>query len=109
MALPAELTSAITAAIAEARSNLENAHLFEKVKAAYDAVLKYPAVVAIIDKTAPVAAKAVDMASPYYTVAKDVATPYVEKVGKVAGPYMAAIKGKMFPEKFYDAEPAEAQ
>lgn len=87
VALPADLTAAITAAIANARSNIEDAHLFDRVKAAYDAVLKYPAVVAVIEKTAPVAAKAVDMATPYVTTAKDMATPYVTKAVEVATPY----------------------
>ena len=103
--LPTELTTAITTAIADARANLENAHLFDKVKAAYDAVLKYPAVVAVVEKTTPYAVKAVDMATPYYVTAKDMATPYatkavdiakpyVAKAGEVAGPYVTAIKDK---------------
>lgn len=96
VSLPTELTAAITAAIADARANLENAHLFDRVKAAYDAVLKYPAVVAVVEKTAPVAAKAVDMATPYYISAKDMASPYVTKVGEVAGPYVTAIKDKVW-------------
>ena len=55
--LPAEVTAAVTAAIAEARARIEDAHLFEKVKAAYETVLAYPAVVAVLEKTAPVASR----------------------------------------------------
>lgn len=103
--LPSDLTAAITAAIADARANLENAQLFERVKAAYEAVLKYPAVVAVVEKTAPYATKAVEVATPYVMSAKDMATPYatkavdmakpyVAKAGEVAGPYVTAIKDK---------------
>ena len=106
VALPAELPAAIAAAIAEARSNLGSTHLFGKVRAAYDAVLKYPAVVSFIERTAPMAAKAVDLAAPYYASAKDLATPYVTKVVEVAEPYVAAIKGKVWADA---SSPAEAQ
>ena len=50
--LPAEVTAAVTAAIAEARARIEDAHLFEKVKAAYETVLAYPAVVAVLEDRA---------------------------------------------------------
>ena len=52
MKLPAEVTAAVTAAIAEARARIEDAHLFEKVKAAYETVLAYPAVVAVLEDRA---------------------------------------------------------
>jgi len=96
VALPADLHNVLVSAIAQARIQLDNNHVFEKVKAAYDAVLKYPAVVAVIERTAPVAAKAVDLAAPYYVKAKDMAGPYVAKVGESVGPYVTAIKDKVF-------------
>ena len=97
--LPAEVTAAVTAAIAEARARIEDAHLFEKVKAAYETVLAYPAVVAVLERTAPVAAKAADVAAPYVAKAKTIAEPYVVKGMEVAGPYVNAIKEKVMPPK----------
>lgn len=102
--LPAEVTAAVTAAIAEARARIEDAHLFEKVKAAYETVLAYPAVVAVLEKTAPVASKAADVAAPYVAKARTIAEPYVVKGMEVAGPYVNAIKEKVMPPK-----PAPAQ
>ena len=104
MKLPAEVTAAVTAAIAEARARIEDAHLFEKVKAAYETVLAYPAVVAVLEKTAPVASKAADVAAPYVAKARTIAEPYVVKGMEVAGPYVNAIKEKVMPPK-----PAPAQ
>ena len=97
--LPAEVTAAVTAAIAEARARIEDAHLFEKVKAAYETVLAYPAVVAVLEKTAPVASKAADVAAPYVAKARTIAEPYVVKGMEVAGPYVNAIKEKVMPPK----------
>ena len=56
--LPAEITTALKTAIADARAKIDDAKLFEKVQAAYRMVVEYPTVVAVIEKTAPVAAKA---------------------------------------------------
>merc|ERR1719498_2290846 len=91
---------AITKAIAEARAKIDYAQLFEKVKTAYETALKYPAVVAVLEKTAPVAAKAVEVAGPYYVKAKDIATPYVAKATEVAGPYVTMVtdRFKKVPE-----------
>ena len=88
MALPEKVTGAVTAAIAEARAQVDNAQLFEKVKAAYETVLKYPAVVAVLERAAPAAAKAAD-----------VAKPYVAKAAAFAEPYVAAVKTKVMPGK----------
>ena len=100
VALPAEVSAAITKAIAEARAKIDDAQLFEKVKTAYETALKYPAVVAVLEKTAPVAAKAVEVAGPYYVKAKDIATPYVAKATEVAGPYVTMVtdRFKKVPE-----------
>jgi len=94
VALPAEITAAITAAIADARAKVDDAQLFEKVKTAYETALKYPAVIAVVEKTAPVAAKAVEVAGPYYVKAKEAATPYVAKATEVAGPYVTMVADK---------------
>ena len=77
-----------------------DAQLFEKVKTAYETALKYPAVVAVLEKTAPVAAKAAEVAGPYYVKAKDIATPYVAKATEVAGPYVTMVtdRFKKVPE-----------
>merc|ERR1712100_718786 len=91
VALPAEVSAAITKAIAEARAKIDDAQLFEKVKTAYETALKSPAVVAVLEKTAPVAAKAAEVAGPYYVKAKDIATPYVAKATEVAGPYVTMV------------------
>jgi len=93
--LPTELKTALTTAIAEARAKIDNAHLFEKVKMAYETVLKYPAVVTLIEKSGPVVDKATAVlatvqASPYYVKAVDTVGPYV------AGPY-ASIKERLYP------------
>ena len=88
VALPEKLTGAVTAAIAEARAQMDNAQLFEKVKSAYETVLKYPAVVAMLERAAPAAAKAAD-----------VAAPYVAKAAAFAEPYVAAVKTKVMPSK----------
>ena len=100
VALPAEVSAAITKAIAEARAKIDDAQLFEKVKTAYETALKYPAVVAVLEKYAPVAAKAVEVAGPYYVKAKDIATPYVAKATEVAGPYVTMVtdRFKKVPE-----------
>ena len=103
MKLPAEVTAAVTAAIAEARARIEDAHLFEKVKAAYETVLAYPRL-SPCSKTAPVASKAADVAAPYVAKARTIAEPYVVKGMEVAGPYVNAIKEKVMPPK-----PAPAQ
>ena len=95
--LPTELTCAITAAIAEARAKIDDAQLFERVKAAYETVLKYPAVVAAVEKATPVAARAVEISTPYYNKAVEVAGPYVTKVGNVAAPYVKPIMDRMYP------------
>ena len=68
--------------IAEARAKIDDAQLFERVKAAYETVLKYPAVVAAVEKATPVAARAVEIGTPYYNKAVEVAGPYVTKVGQ---------------------------
>ena len=94
VALPAEITAAITAAIADARAKVDDAQLFEKVKTAYETALKYPAVIAVVEKTAPVAAKAVEVAGPYYVKAKEAATPYVAKATEVVGPYVTMVADK---------------
>jgi hypothetical protein len=94
VALPAEITAAITAAIADARAKVDDAQLFEKVKTAYETALKYPAVIAVVEKTAPVAAKAVEVAGPYYVKAKEAATPYVANATEVAGPYVTMVADK---------------
>jgi hypothetical protein len=88
VALPEKVTAAVTAAIAEARAQVDNAQLFEKVKAAYETVLKYPAVVAVLERAAPAAAKAADAAKPY-----------VAKAAAFAEPYVAAVKTKVMPGK----------
>ena len=88
VALPEKVTAAVTAAIAEARAQVDNAQLFEKVKAAYETVLKYPAVVAVLERAAPAAAKAADAAAPY-----------VAKAAAFAEPYVAAVKTKVMPSK----------
>ena len=82
------------AAIADARAKVDDAQLFEKVKTAYETALKYPAVIAVVEKTAPVAAKAVEVAGPYYVKAKEAATPYVAKATEVAGPYVTMVADK---------------
>ena len=64
------------------------------VKTAYETALKYPAVLAVVEKTAPVAAKAVEVAGPYYVKAKEAATPYVAKATEVAGPYVTMVADK---------------
>ena len=98
VALPAEVSAAITKAIAEARAKIDDGS--SKVKTAYETALKCPAVVAVLEKTAPVAAKAVEVAGPYYVKAKDVATPYVAKATEVAGPYVTMVtdRFKKVPE-----------
>ena len=88
VALPEKVTGAVTAAITEARAQMDNAQLFEKVKSAYETVLKYPAVVAVLERAAPAAAKAAD-----------VAAPYVAKAAAFAEPYVAAVKTKVMPSK----------
>ena len=96
--LPAEITTALKTAIADARAKIDDAKLFEKVQAAYRMVVEYPTVVAVIEKTAPVAAKAVDVAGPYYVKAKTIAEPYVVKGMEIAGPYVAAVKARVLPK-----------
>jgi hypothetical protein len=96
--LPAEITTALKTAIADARAKMDDAKLFEKVQAAYRMVVEYPTVVAVIEKTAPVAAKAVDVAGPYYVKAKTIAEPYVVKGMEIAGPYVAAVKARVLPK-----------
>ena len=87
VALPEKVTGAVTAAITEARAQMDNAQLFEKVKSAYETVLKYPAVTAVLER-APAAAKAADAAAPY-----------VAKAAAFAEPYVAAVKTKVMPSK----------
>jgi len=89
--LPTDLKTGLTTAIADARAKLESAHLFERVKMAYETVLKYPAVVAVIEKSGPVidkaaAALATVQASPYYVKAVD-----------AVGPYVTNIKERLYP------------
>merc|ERR1719409_2645024 len=86
--LPAEITTALKTAIADARAKIDDAKLFEKVQAAYRMVVEY----------APVAAKAVDVAGPYYVKAKTIAEPYVVKGMEIAGPYVAAVKARVLPK-----------
>ena len=94
--LPAEITTALKTAIADARAKIDDAKLFEKVQAAYRMVVEYPTVVAVIE-TAPVAAKAVDVAGPYY-VKQDHRGAYVVKGMEIAGPYVAAVKARVLPK-----------
>ena len=51
-------------------------------------MLKYPAVVAVLERAAPAAAKAADAAKPY-----------VAKAAAFAEPYVAAVKTKVMPGK----------
>jgi hypothetical protein len=99
VSLPTEVTSAVTAAIAEARAQIDNAHLFEKVKAAYESVLKYPAVVVVLERAAPIGMKAAEVAGPYVARAKTIAEPYVARATEVAGPYVTMMKEKVMPSK----------
>jgi len=110
IALPEQVTTAVQNAIAEAREKILDAHLFEKVKAAYETVLKYPAVVAVLEKTAPYAAKAMEVAGPYATKAvaiaepyatkaKTIAAPYVTKATEFGAPFVTAIREKVMPAK----------
>lgn len=110
VALPEQVTTTVQSAIAEARTQIDNAHLFEKVKTAYETVLKYPAVVAVLERSAPYVAKATEVAAPYAKKAKlmaepyvakatEVAAPYVTKATDIATPYVTAIKEKVMGEK----------
>ena len=110
IALPEQVTTAVQNAIAEAREKILDAHLFEKVKAAYETVLKSPAVVAVLERSAPYVAKATEVAAPYAKKAKlmaepyvakatEVAAPYITKATDIATPYVTAIKEKVMGEK----------
>jgi len=102
VSLPAELKIGLTAAIEQARANLDSTILFNKVKVIWETVLSQPQVAMVMEKSAPAIEKAVEtvkavQASPYYVKAVDTVGPYVTSAVTTVSPYVTTIKERFAP------------